>query len=123
MQRYDYVQRIIEQLAAALARIARCKADGRLEAGLEEIRGAIEELGLNPHLVSSLDAGSLGRLLRHPEQLRAVAQLLAEEAELLAAAGREREAVSAAARAPALARLLGDRASPATNDTRGEPDR
>lgn len=123
MQRYDYVQRIIEQLAAALARIAGCKAEGHLEAGLEEVRRAIEELGLNPHLVSSLDTGSLGRLLRHPEQLRAVARLLAEEAELLAALGRERAAALTAARATALARLLDDRTTPAAQGDRGERER
>ena len=82
MQRYDYIQRVIEQLAAALARIAGLQAEGKHVEALAEVQRAYSGLDLNPHLVRSLDSVSLARLLREPTKVHAVARLLKEEADL-----------------------------------------
>jgi hypothetical protein len=102
LERTDYLQRIIAELAAALARIAGHAAAGQPAAGLEEIRQAYAALGVEPRLVASLEAVSLARLLRLPERVRAVARLLTEEAALHLALGQAPEARRCAQRARAL---------------------
>lgn len=82
MERYDYVKRLIEQLGAALARIAGLRAQGQYQEALAELREAYSGLDLNPRLVGSLDGASLARMLRDPDRVRALARLLEEEAKL-----------------------------------------
>ena len=123
MQRYDYIQRVIEQLAAALARIAGLRAEGKHDEALSEIQQTYVALELNPHLVRSLDAVSLARLLRESERVQGVARLLAEEAELRALAGEPGVAVLLRRRALGLCRALGPASGGAVAELTAELER
>ncbi|MDP9366588.1 MAG: DUF6483 family protein [Chloroflexota bacterium] len=97
--RQDYLMRMIQQLSGVLARVAGLRADGRPDEALEEIGEAYGRFaGLNPSLVHALSEEDLVALLRargglDPQRTYALAELLREEAEIFAEAGRPEEAI------------------------------
>jgi hypothetical protein len=80
----DYLLRMIEQIAATIARITRLKHDGELDAALAEIHAATGELlGARAALLGQVDVATAAQLVNDPSRLGAWARLLAEEADIL----------------------------------------
>ena len=88
MLRDDYIERMIRQLAEAIARIAGWTANGRLEEAIREADRAWEELLDVPRdLVERLDGPTLAQLLGEPAKMRVAGELLAAEARVHQAKG------------------------------------
>jgi hypothetical protein len=103
--REDYLERMIRQLAQALARILGLRRRGETEAALEELDGAVAAVaGLDPRAVEASDPAVLAALLRDPARLAALGRLLAERAGVEDDRGEGERA--AATRARALGLLL-----------------
>jgi hypothetical protein len=102
MYQHDVIKRMIEALGAALAKIAGLRAEGKNEEALQEVQAAYAALGLNPHLISSLQGASLRVVVGSPEKAQALSQLLLEESQLLAQLGDTRTAEQKARQASAL---------------------
>lgn len=105
MLRDDYLERMIRQLAQALARIVGLRRRGETEAALEALDAAVAAAaGLDPRAVEASDPAVLAALLREPARLAALGRLLAERAGLEDDRGQGQRA--AATRARALSLLL-----------------
>ena len=105
MLREDYLQRMVRQLAQALARVLGLRRRGETEAALEALESAMASLaGLHPRTVEASDPAVLAALLREPVRLAALGRLLAERAALEGERGQAERA--AATRRRALALLL-----------------
>ena len=105
MLREDYLERMIRQLAQALARVLDLRRRGETEAALEALESAMASLaGLDPRTVEASDPAVLAALLREPVRLAALGRLLAERAALEGERGQAERA--AATRRRALALLL-----------------
>ncbi len=105
MQREDYLERMIRQLAQALARILGLRRRGETEVALEELEAAMAAVaGLDPRAVEASDPALLAALLREPARLAALGRLLAVRADLEDDRGQGQRA--AATRDRALALLL-----------------
>ena len=107
----DYVLRLIQQLAQALARIAGLKRSGRLDEALDDVGRTLDDL-LGPlrGTLDAIDARSAARLLTDRERIEAYALLTAEEASILEMMGDTSRAAHRARRALALlleAQVLG----------------
>jgi hypothetical protein len=103
--REDYLERMIRQLAQALARILGLRRRGETEAALEELDAAVAAVaGLDPRAVEASDPALLAALLREPDRLAALGRLLAERAGVEDDRGEGERA--AATRARALGLLL-----------------
>ena len=107
----DYVLRLIQQLAQALARIAGLKRSGQLDEALDDVGATLDEL-LGPlrATLDPIDARSAARLLTDRERIEAYALLTAEEASILELMGDTSRAAHRARRALALlleAQVLG----------------
>ena len=88
MLREDYLERMIRQLAEAIARIAGWTANGKLEDAIRETDRAWDELLDVPRdLVDRLDGPTLAQLLGEPAKMRVAAELLAAEARVHQAKG------------------------------------
>ncbi len=88
--RDDYLLRQIHELSAAIERAFDHHAAGDVEAGLEELRQAMDALlGPNRSLVDTLDLASVGALLG-ADKMRSMARLRAAEATLHEASGDAR---------------------------------
>jgi hypothetical protein len=80
-QQKDYLQRMVEQLAQALAALL-----GKRQAKQHaEVRGLVggtcrELLGMEYAVLTAVDARSAAQLLGHPARVRALAQLVQEDA-------------------------------------------
>lgn len=85
MIREDYVMRLIKQLAVAIARMAGLRAKGDHQGALRAAEAGYDALGVPPDLAAAVDSATLADLLRHPDKIRAMAQLSAAEAESLCA--------------------------------------
>jgi len=86
--REDYLERMIRQLAEAIARIAGWTANGKLEDAIRETDRAWDELLDVPRdLVDRLDGPTLAQLLGEPAKMRVAAELLAAEARVHQAKG------------------------------------
>jgi len=86
--RDDYIERMIRQLAEAIARIAGWTANGKLEEAIRETDRAWEELLDVPRdLVERLDGPTLAQLLGEPAKMRVAGELLAAEARVHQAKG------------------------------------
>ncbi|ATB29431.1 hypothetical protein [Melittangium boletus] len=82
--RQDYITRMIEQLAAALAAILRAATGGKTEEALEQVNEASLSLfGMEYRMLITIDAGSVAELLGHPEKIQALAKLVLAEADVL----------------------------------------
>ena len=94
----DYLMRMIAQAVAALLRLAGLKKDGLYTDALQVVDQALELLtGLQPDLVRRLDDASLYKALSplgtlDVDRLALVADVFAQEGEILAAQGRPAEA-------------------------------
>jgi hypothetical protein len=92
----DYVLRMIQLLARAIARILGLKQAGKLEEALEEIQTTGDQIfGSIRSTLDAIDPQSAARLLTDGEKIEAYAALTAEEAsirELMGDATRARSA-------------------------------
>ena len=90
----DYVERMIEQLAAAIARLLKLRDAGNHGEALAVVRTACEEaFGLEYEMLVGVDAASAASLLGTPAKVRRFAELVRAEAEVLEAAGERGLAV------------------------------
>jgi len=81
--RKDYIERMIEQLVAALARILRARQEQRYEDALQLIgETARSMLGMEYRVLTMADAASTARLLGEPDRVRVLAKLVRQEAEV-----------------------------------------
>ncbi len=79
----DYIMRMMQQLAAAVARLFQLKQQEKYDQALQEVEKAYGELlGLNAPIVSSFDSPTLAQLLGHAGKMTALATLFFEQAEL-----------------------------------------
>jgi hypothetical protein len=98
--RKDYVLRMLEQLAQALARIAGAKKKKDLDEAQQIAEGALADLfGPTRDLLERLDAKSAATLLSDDDKLRAYATLVMELASIEELRGDERRARSGHRRA------------------------
>lgn len=104
--RQDYLLRMIEQAAAAVAMLRRRLSGGEPPAAIaREARTAQGELlGKDAQMLSMLDARSAAHLLGEPRKLEQWVALLRVEAEALRAAGRDVDADQVESRASELGR-------------------
>ena len=82
MIRQDYIKRLIEQLAHAVARALGKSDKSEAEQALQQLQQAYGELGVGRGFLH-LDARSLRAILGTPERARAVAEVCRLEARLL----------------------------------------
>lgn len=84
MIRKDYIERLIEQFAAAFASLLKLRRERRTEEAQQLIRDTAQSLlGMEYSTLTMADAASTARLLGHPLRVVALARLVAEEGELL----------------------------------------
>jgi hypothetical protein len=84
MIRKDYLERLIEQFAAAFAALLKLRRERKLEDAQQLIREtALSALGMDYATLTMADAASTARLLGHPQRVVGLARLVAEEGELL----------------------------------------
>jgi hypothetical protein len=104
----DYILRIIEALAEAIARVATLRKQGRIEearAELERVAGSL--FGVDLRLLEAIGPGPIAAQLGPPEKVEALARLVDERAELERARGDDAAAGRWAERAAALRALAG----------------
>jgi hypothetical protein len=81
-QQEDFLLRQVAGVAAALGRILRLRQGGAAEAARLELEGAFALLlGTGSDLLRAVDAATAAALLDAPDAIRALARLVAEEAE------------------------------------------
>lgn len=83
MIRQDYIQRLIEQFAAAFAALLKLRRERKLDEAQQLLRDtALSVLGMEYSTLTMADAASTAQLLAHPRRVVGLARLVAEEAEL-----------------------------------------
>lgn len=93
IQQKDYLQRLIEQLADALAVLMKKRRAKEHVQVLALVGDACRELlGMEYAVLTAVDARSAAELLGHPMRVRALAQLVMEEAYGLGGLGQEERA-------------------------------
>jgi len=91
--REDYIERLIQQLAAAFKALVKARQEQRPEEALQLIREtSLSLLGMEYSALTMADAASTARLLGHPLRVVGLARLVVEEGELLRAQGQETRA-------------------------------
>ena len=86
--RKDYIERLIEQFVAALARIIKARREQRFADAQQLIRDtALSSLGMEYGALLLADAASTARLLGEPSRVKVLARLVAEDGEVLLAQG------------------------------------
>jgi hypothetical protein len=84
MIRKDYIERLIEQFAAAFAALLKLRRERKTEEAQQLIRDtALSVLGMEYSALTMADAASTARLLGHPLRVVGLARLVAEEGNLL----------------------------------------
>jgi hypothetical protein len=84
MIRKDYIERLIEQFAAAFAALLKLRRERKAEEAQQLIRDtALSVLGMEYSALTMADAASTARLLGHPLRVMGLARLVAEEGDLL----------------------------------------
>ncbi|MFP2905534.1 hypothetical protein ACLESD_10830 [Pyxidicoccus sp. 3LFB2] len=82
--RKDYIERLIEEFAAALARIIKARREQRLADAQQLIQDtALASLGMEYGALLLADPASTSQLLGSPVRVKVLARLVAEEGELL----------------------------------------
>lgn len=82
--RKDYIERLIEEFAAALARIIKARREQRLADAQHLIQEtALSSLGMEYGALLLADPASTARLLGNPARVKVLARLVAEDGELL----------------------------------------
>jgi hypothetical protein len=90
MIRKDYIERLIEQFAAALASLLKLRRERKNEEAQQLIRDtALSLLGMEYSALTMADAASTARLLGHPLRVVVLARLVAEEGNLLHEKGEQ----------------------------------
>jgi hypothetical protein len=88
--RQDFIERMIKQLAQALARILGHRQLAQPEEAQRLLRQTCQELlGVEYATLTFADAPSTAALLGHPEKVKVLAALVREEALLLGGEGSE----------------------------------
>ena len=87
MIREDYILRMIRQFAEALARLAGLRKEGKYERALDDAGRLYEDLGVPREVCDVVDTPTLAGLLAHPDKMRALAQVMWEEARVFQASG------------------------------------
>jgi hypothetical protein len=83
MIRKDYIERLIEQFAAAFAALLKLRRERRTEEAQQLIRDTARSvLGMEYATLTMADAASTARLLGHPLRVVGLARLVAQEGEL-----------------------------------------
>ncbi|MCE9668568.1 hypothetical protein LY474_12165 [Myxococcus stipitatus] len=104
--RKDYLERIVEQFAAALARLLRARQEQRFDDAGQLLRQtSLDALGMDYDTLLLVDATSAARMLGSPDRVKMFARLVAEEGALLEAQGDTRAASTRRDHALALERL------------------
>ncbi|HUL60129.1 MAG TPA: hypothetical protein VLU43_12680 [Anaeromyxobacteraceae bacterium] len=86
--RRDLIQRMVEQLAAALARVAALRRRGEAAAARTELDDAAARIaGVDPRMIAAVDSASVAGLVRDADRLAVLARLLLERASVEADAG------------------------------------
>jgi hypothetical protein len=84
----SYVERMIEGLAAVLARIAARRKSGNLDDAEAELAETFRRIsGVTPELLDAVGAEAVAAQLTNPEQILALFDLCSERAEIAAARG------------------------------------
>jgi hypothetical protein len=90
MIRKDYIERLIEQFAAAVASLLKLRRERKTEEAQQLIRDtALSLLGMEYSALTMADAASTARLLGHPLRVVVLARLVAEEGDLLHEQGEQ----------------------------------
>jgi len=93
MIRKDYIERLIEQFAAAFAALLKLRRERKPEEAQQLIRDtALSVLGMEYSALTMADAASTARLLGHPLRVVGLARLVAEEGNLLHEQGEQARA-------------------------------
>jgi hypothetical protein len=103
VQQRDYIERLIERIAAAIAAILGAAAAGRFEDAERDLDGAWSALGLRRSDVLRLDDGTVRALLGAKTEL--AARLLDAQASVEEARGAHALAVALRARSASLQRM------------------
>ncbi|NMO19574.1 hypothetical protein HPC49_26805 [Pyxidicoccus fallax] len=86
--RKDYIERLIEEFAAALARIIKARREQRFADAQQLIHAtALTSLGMEYGALLLADPASTARLLGNPARVKVLARLVAEDGELLLSRG------------------------------------
>ncbi|MCP3166186.1 hypothetical protein [Myxococcus qinghaiensis] len=81
--RKDYIERLVEQFAAALARLLKARQEKRFAEAAGLIRStALDTLGMEYDALLMVDAASTSRMLGDPMRVKILARLVAEDGEL-----------------------------------------
>ncbi|AGC41454.1 hypothetical protein MYSTI_00095 [Myxococcus stipitatus DSM 14675] len=114
--RKDYIERLIEQFAAALVRLLAARREKRYDDAARLLRAtALDTLGMEYEALLMVDASSTARLLGEPSRVKVLARLVAEDGDLHeaqdapeTAASRFRYALALYAQAQAMGAALED---------------
>lgn len=88
MIRKDYIERLIEQFAAAMSALLKLRRERKAEEAQQLLRDtALSLLGMEYGTLTMADAASTAKLLGHPRRVAMLARLVAEEGELLEQTG------------------------------------
>ena len=91
----DYILRMIERIAAAIARILKRKSDGDLMGARQEVHQAtVELLGPASAMAMMVDSRTAANLVSDPRRLRLWARLLEEESAILREMHHDKEAAA-----------------------------
>lgn len=94
--RKDYIERLIEEFAAALARILKARREQRFADAQQLVQDtALSSLGMEYSALLLADPVSTARLLGDPARVKVLARLVAEDGEVLQQQG---DSATAAAR-------------------------
>jgi hypothetical protein len=89
----DFILRMIEAIAAAVARIVKRKQSGDLAGARKEVHDAVTELlGPASAMVGMLDSRTAANVVSDPKRIALWARLLSEDADVLRLMGRTKEA-------------------------------
>ncbi|MFP2963658.1 hypothetical protein ACLEPN_39490 [Myxococcus sp. 1LA] len=93
--RKDYIERLIEEFAAALSRILKARREKKLAEAQSLIQEtALGTLGMEYTALLMADPVSTARLLGSPTRVKVLARLVAEDGELIAEQGDATTATS-----------------------------
>jgi hypothetical protein len=96
----DYILRLIESVAAAVARVLKRRSEGDLAGARRELRQAMDEvLGPGAAMLPMVDSQTAVNLVSDPQRLVLYARLLELDADLLADVGQPAESRASLRRA------------------------
>jgi hypothetical protein len=87
MIRNDYIMRLIQQVAEAIARMLDAAERGEVESAKNEAKEAYHLVGVPPELMSRMDSHALAQFCGRAFKIRLLSQIAWKEAEILRSAG------------------------------------